>query len=79
MRGFQMAAIGVVVCAAWFFVGAVKTDVEYGNVGGESLKLDVGVPEGVAEGEKLPLAIVVHGGGWSGGIRRRILWGCSMR
>jgi alpha-L-fucosidase 2 len=39
-------------------------DVEYGRAGGETLLLDVSVPEG--EGP-FPIAILVHGGGWSGG------------
>ena len=49
-------------------VGAVradlKTDIEYGNVAGESLKLDAYVPEGAGP---FPAVILVHGGGWTGG------------
>src|SRR5262245_33244030 len=40
------------------------SDIEYGQAGGVSLKLDASVPEG--EGP-FPVAILVHGGGWSGG------------
>lgn len=43
---------------------AFHRDVEYGVAGGEKLLLDVSVPEG--EGP-FPIAILVHGGGWSGG------------
>lgn len=44
---------------------AVKlSDVSYGVAGGEKLLLDVSVPAG--EGP-FPVAILVHGGGWSGG------------
>ena len=45
--------------------GPVKiTDVEYGRAGGEILKLDVSMPEGRGP---FPIAILVHGGGWSSG------------
>ncbi len=40
------------------------TDLTYGAAGGEKLLLDVSVPAG--EGP-YPVAILVHGGGWSGG------------
>lgn len=40
-------------------------DVEYGTVGGESLRLDVTLPGG--NGRTHPGIILVHGGGWSGG------------
>lgn len=39
-------------------------DIAYGEAGGEKLLLDVNVPAG--EGP-FPVAILVHGGGWSGG------------
>ncbi len=44
--------------------GRVKTDIEYAQAGGESLKLDAYVPEGVGP---FPAVIFVHGGGWSAG------------
>lgn len=40
------------------------TDLEYGQAGGEKLLLDVSVP---AEDGSHPIAILVHGGGWSNG------------
>ncbi|HUE83272.1 MAG TPA: alpha/beta hydrolase [Pyrinomonadaceae bacterium] len=40
------------------------TDIEYGRAGGERLLLDVSVPSGPGP---FPVAILVHGGGWSGG------------
>ncbi|HQR31956.1 MAG TPA: pectinesterase family protein, partial [Blastocatellia bacterium] len=46
--------------------GRVKTDIEYAQAGGESLKLDAFVPEGKG---KFPAVIFVHGGGWSAGNR----------
>lgn len=41
-------------------------DVEYGQAAGVSLKLDVSIPAG--EGP-FPVAILIHGGGWSGGSK----------
>jgi acetyl esterase len=40
------------------------SDLEYGSAGGEKLLLDVSVPPGAAN---RPVAILVHGGGWTGG------------
>jgi pectinesterase len=48
--------------------GRVKTDIVYAQAAGESLKLDAFVPEG--EGP-FPAVIFIHGGGWSGGDKRR--------
>ncbi len=47
--------------------GRVKTDIEYGQVGGESLTLDTFTPEGKGP---FPAVIFVHGGGWSAGDKR---------
>ncbi|HEY1718400.1 MAG TPA: alpha/beta hydrolase [Verrucomicrobiae bacterium] len=44
--------------------GANKTNIEYGEAGGKKLLLDAHVPDGDG---KFPVAIIVHGGGWSGG------------
>jgi pectinesterase len=44
--------------------GANRLNLKYGEAGGEKLLLDAHVPDG--EG-KFPVAIIVHGGGWSGG------------
>ena len=43
------------------------TDIEYGRAGSESLRLDASVPEGAGP---FPVAILVHGGGWSSGDKR---------
>ncbi len=42
----------------------LKIDVEYGQAGGESLKLDAYVPDGAGP---FPAVILVHGGGWNAG------------
>ncbi len=42
----------------------LRRDVEYGLAGGESLLLDISVPEGAGP---FPVAILVHGGGWDSG------------
>ncbi len=44
--------------------GANRSNLEYGKAAGEKLLLDAHVPDG--EG-KFPVAIIVHGGGWSNG------------
>jgi len=43
------------------------TDIEYGRADGESLRLDASVPGGAGP---FSIAILVHGGGWSGGDKR---------
>ena len=43
------------------------TDIQYGRADGESLRLDASVPEGAGP---FPIAILVHGGGWSAGDKR---------
>ena len=45
-----------------------KTDIEYDEAGGEKLFLDACVPNGDGP---FPVAIMVHGGGWSGGDKQR--------
>lgn len=44
----------------------IVRDVIYGEAAGVTLKLDVGVPAGDGP---FPVAILVHGGGWSGGSK----------
>ena len=44
--------------------GGVRKNIEYGRADGESLLLDVCVPDGKGP---FPAVILVHGGGWSGG------------
>ncbi len=46
-----------------------RADIEYGRVGDERLLLDVNVPDGAGP---FPVAILVHGGGWSRGDKRSV-------
>ncbi len=46
----------------------IQSDIEYGKAGDESLLLDACVPDGAGP---FPVAIIVHGGGWSGGDKTR--------
>jgi alpha-L-fucosidase 2 len=45
-----------------------KTDIEYGTAAGESLKLDISVPD---EDGPFPVCILVHGGGWTNGDKQK--------
>lgn len=46
-------------------------DIEYKNVGGKTLKLDL--YRSVKAGKPAPLLVFIHGGGWSGGDRKDYL------
>lgn len=54
----------IVLVIGQFAFGELKKDIEYAKVDGESLKLDVSTPDGAGP---FPIALIVHGGGWSGG------------
>ncbi len=54
---------------------AKLTDISYGTAAGEKLLLDVSVPAG--EGP-FPVAILVHGGGWSGGDKATLDGGAGI-
>ena len=49
---------------------AVQTDIVFTTAGGETLKLDVHVPDGPGP---FPTAILVHGGGWVGGHKQQFI------
>ncbi len=56
--------IALMVALAPMASAALQTDIEFANVGGESLKLDAYVPDGAGP---FPAVILVHGGGWNAG------------
>jgi alpha-L-fucosidase 2 len=47
--------------------GDMKKDIEYGKVGDETLLLDINSPAGSGP---FPIAIIVHGGGWTRGDKQ---------
>jgi pectinesterase len=59
------AAVSRNDCAA---KGGIRKDVEYGRATGEALRLDACIPDGKGP---FPTAILVHGGGWSGGDKEK--------
>lgn len=61
---FGLWALALLATAVLPANAALKSDIEYGRVGDERLLLDAFVPDG--EGP-FPVAILVHGGGWSNG------------
>ncbi len=50
-------------------VAEVQRDIEYSNVGGVSIKLDLYRPKILPKGA-MPVIVWFHGGGWSGGTRQ---------
>lgn len=48
----------------------VQKDIVFATAGGETLKLDVHVPDGAGP---FPTAILVHGGGWNGGHKQQFI------
>ncbi|MCH2205332.1 MAG: alpha/beta hydrolase [Lentisphaerales bacterium] len=54
-------------------LGVTKPDLEFANVNGHSLKLDLYFPEQVPK--KLPVVVWIHGGGWHAGDKSK----CSIK
>jgi len=59
--------VAATIAAAIVTRAELKTDIEYGQANGVPLLLDVNIPDG--EGP-FPIAILVHGGGWSSGDKK---------
>jgi acetyl esterase/lipase/lysophospholipase L1-like esterase len=57
----------ILTLSTWAVPAALQSDVEYGKVDDSSLRLDVSMPEGTGP---FPVAIIVHGGGWSSGDKQ---------
>jgi acetyl esterase/lipase len=56
--------LSLLFVAAYAAHAEIKTDIEYGHPDYESLKLDANIPDGAGP---FPIAILIHGGGWSTG------------
>jgi acetyl esterase/lipase len=68
----MLRSISVFLLAAVLARGVepgLHRDIEYGQANGISLKLDASVPEGAGP---FPVAILVHGGGWSNGDKANV-------
>jgi len=60
--------VSLIVLVGALSANELQQNIEYANVGGESLRLDASVPEGDGP---YPVAILIHGGGWGGGDKAR--------
>jgi alpha-L-fucosidase 2 len=65
----KITILALVVALTAFGAG-VQNDIVFTTVAGESLKLDVYVPDGPGP---FPTAILVHGGGWTGGHKQQFI------
>src|SRR5579871_2560120 len=67
-----MARLVAILFSIFLFAGLAvaegRFDIEYGRADGESLKLDAYAPD---DAGSFPVIIVVHGGGWSSGDKRK--------
>ena len=59
-----LPALALLLLPALAAATELKKDIEYGRAGAVSLRLDASVPDGPGP---FPVAILVHGGGWSHG------------
>lgn len=66
LRSLAFLVLAVPLAAIAADPALIVRDVEYGRVGDVSLKLDVGLPRGAGP---FPVAILVHGGGWTSGSK----------
>ncbi|MFT3831082.1 MAG: pectinesterase family protein [Opitutaceae bacterium] len=64
MKHLPLLFVFVVALAASSGRAEIRRDVEYGTAAGVALRLDANIPDGDGP---FPVAILVHGGGWSGG------------
>lgn len=67
MFGVIRSSLFVILAGARMVGAGVIADIEYGKAGDVSLRLDASVPEGNGP---FPVAILVHGGGWSRGDKQ---------
>ena len=69
MKQQLLSTIVALAMAASAGAAELHADVEYANVNGKSLKLNASEPEGAGP---FPVAILVHGGGWSSGDKSQV-------
>ena len=74
MKKILPLAAALLILTAASLHAELRTDIAYGTVGGEKLLLDVNVPEGDGP---FPIAILIHGGGWSRGDKHTVPAGDS--
>ena len=67
MKKIIFAAVIILNVLSFAWAGDMKMDVEYGKAGDETLLLDVNSPNGAGP---FPIAIIVHGGGWTRGDKQ---------
>lgn len=64
-------ASALALCAASLFAQDIRTqhDVDYLG-GGRKEKADLYLPANPQPGQKFPAVVIIHGGGWAGGVKR---------
>jgi alpha-L-fucosidase 2 len=67
MKKIVFAAVIIFNVFSMAMAGNMQTNIEYGKAGDETLLLDVNSPVG---GGPFPIAIIVHGGGWTRGDKQ---------
>jgi acetyl esterase/lipase len=67
-RRFILLVMSSLAAGSGLAAAELKTDLEYGRAGAESLRLDVSVPDGAGP---FPVVLIVHGGGWGSGDKAR--------
>jgi acetyl esterase/lipase len=74
IRGYAVFAVCAAALAAWLLCGvaggevASKTDIVYGEAGGQKLLMDVFMPAGETSAPR-PAILFVHGGAWAWGSK----------
>jgi len=72
MKRIIVCALLLVAAATMLAGGKVLRDLEYAQVDGISLRLDLYLPDRPS-GESLPVVVWIHGGGWRAGSKERTI------